>query len=864
MTRIKKIFLLAFSLLFIGILLGAVCFLLYNYRKWQLLMPSTPPDRNIETIRKDFRKFKSFSRFEFSELVPLQLRSEDEPLIAEYELDRKELGELRLPAYWNLNIAALRSRTFPIRVGMKNKVLSFSGPIRRGYYEIRTEPFLNYGAADYLMTVSVSGKGKLRMGSYGYGQEYTGDFREIICNYKEPVSFLKSVTVAEKPGIQTFSFALSFVGELKVSDLQVYVVPRTRPECSFAEGELLEVSPLPPPEKSDYPNCHFTAKLRVNGIFSGEPLQKQIQLVVPGFQNKKLLPAASLKKGDRVRVSVVPFEKAAQEEKSVQQADALEDFNLHSYFAFSMSRIPEFQKVYPGIPVLDDAGESEALGKPVNPPLSKESLDAKRRFVRTELERMNRMIREAESRRSSVNKEFSEVWARRAARYNVLNPEAPPEKQLIWANDGGHFFTLPRHFELVGKPVSMQPQNLQAIRVMKDFFEENGVRFLIQIIPDYYDIAARALNPEFADFPDVSAARVARELLENGVETLYSSDRMVRMSHDHPLLFFYPKNAHPATGAQEVLTDQMCGFIRDFPMVLNPLSKGDVFSMKEESCKNWGNEAWPEKVDTGRNKGGEIYSGSFVYLNGRRILFDPNSPLLVFGNSYIQTPMNEGAYASYLARKLHHVPDHIRVSGMGPFLTIPKMFFANRQKYLAGKKLAVLPVGLNHLLLKNNFLNLQDLAELHTKLNGKPLSRTIHPAGKPASPDIMRKAAASLEDPEVKIAAWDDFITQNNGMSCLVAPGKEQVLYDDPRLARSAENRNKPFAVLVKIAAFYEKNITLSVNGVRKFVPAVMEVPRWNFMVFELPPGTESLHIALTGSDPDAVAAVQSISIHGL
>ncbi len=43
-----------------------------------------------------------------------------------------------------------------------------------------------------------------------------------------------------------------------------------------------------------------------------------------------------------------------------------------------------------------------------------------------------------------------------------------------------------------------------------------------------------------------------------------------------------------------------------------------------------------------------------------------------------------------------------------------------------------------------------------------------------------------------------------------------------------------------------------------------MEVPRWNFMVFELPPGTESLHIALTSSDPDAVAAVQSIALHGL
>ncbi len=866
MTRKKKIFLwLAASILFLCALAVIAACLKYYVLKRNTKPAPLRSDWNIESIRKDFRKFRSFSRFEFSELVPVRLTSEDDPLLSEYDLDRKAVGKLEVPAHWNLNIAALRSKTFPIRVEMKDKVISFSSPMRRGYYEIRTEPFLNYGAADYLMTVSVSGKGKLRMGSYGYGREYTGDFLEFTCRQKTPVTFVKPVSVAENPDIRTFSFALSFSGDLKVSDLQVYVVPKTRPECSFAEGELVEVSPLPPAEKSDYPNCHFTARFRVNGIFSGEPLPRFIQLVIPGFREKKPLPAAALKKGDRIRVSIVPFEKALPEEKSIQQADALEDFTLGSYFAFSVSKVPEFQKVYPGIPVLTDSGESAASGKPVNPPLSAESLEAEKRFIRTELEKMNRLIREADSRGPSVNKEFSEVWSRRSAKYNLLNPGAPPEKQLIWANDNGHFFALPRYFELVGKPVSMQPQNLQAIRAMKDFFEENGVRLLVQIIPDYYDIAARILNPEFADFPDVSAGRVARQLLENGVETLYSSDWIVRKAHEHPLLFFYPTNAHPATGAQEILTDQMLRFLQDSPIVLPPLGDGNVFSVKEESCKDWGREAWPEKADTGSNKGGEIYTGSFVYLNGRRILFDPKSPLLIIGNSYIQTPMSEGAYASYLARKLRHVPDHIRVSGMGPFLTIPKMIFANRQKYLAGKKLVIMPIGLNHLLLKNNFLNLQDLADLNTKLNGRPLSRSVPlPPAQPVSSDVLKKAAESLEFPEVKIAAWEEFIAQNGGAPYRVAPGRDLVLYDNPRLERSAENRDKPFVVLVKVAAFYEKNVALSVNGIRKFIPSVMEEPRWNFLVFELPAGTESLRISLTGADPDAVAAVQSIALHGL
>ncbi len=786
----------------------------YCYSKGNTKAAPVRSDWNIESIRKNFRKFRSFSRFEFSEPVPVRLTSEDDPVLSEYDLDRKAVRKLKVPVNWNLNIAALRSKTFPVRIEMKDKVISFSSPMRRGYYEILTEPFLNYGAADYLMTVSASGKGKLRMGSYGYGREYTGDFLEFTSSRKTPVTFVK---------------------------------------------------PVSPAEKSDYPNCHFTVRFRVNGIFSGEPLPRFIQLVIPGFREKKPLPAAALKKGDRIRVSIVPFEKALPEEKSIQQADALEDFTLGSYFAFSVSKVPEFQKVYPGIPVLTDSVESAASGKPVNPPLSGESREAEKRFIRAELEKMNRLIRAADARGLSVNREFSEVWTRRLAKYNLLNPEAPSEKQLIWANDNGHFFALPRHFELVGKPVYMQPQNLQAIRAMKDFFEENGVRFLVQIIPDYYDIAARVLNPEFADFPDVAAARVARQLLENGVEALYSSDWMVRKAHEHPLLFFYPTNAHPATGAQEILTDQMLRFLQESPIVLPPLGDGNVFSAKEESCKDWGREAWPQKADTGNNKGGEIYTGSFVYLNGRRILFDPKSPLLIIGNSYIQTPMNEGAYACYLARKLRHVPDHVRVSGMGPFLTIPKMIFANRQKYLAGKKLVIMPIGLNHLLLRNNFLNLQDLADLNTKLNGKPLSRSVPvPPGDPVPPEVMKKAAESLEFPEAKIAAWEEFIAQNGGVPCRTAPGRELVLYDNPRLERSAENRDKPFVVLVKVAAFYEKNVALSVNGIRKFIPSVMEEPRWNFMVFELPAGTEKLRISLTCSDPDAVAAVQSIALHGV
>lgn len=863
-SRSKKILSFIFSLLFLGILTGIVFILIHHYQKKEPELMPTPPDRNIEDIRKSFRKFKSFSRYELSELTPPQLGTEDDPLIAEFELDRKKLKELKVPANWKLHTAALRRKSFPIRLEMKDKVISFDSSSKRGYYEIRTEPFLNYGAADYLMTITVSGKGKFRMGYCCYGQKATGESREIVVNSTIPATFVKSFNITENPDVQTFCFALSFIGKLKIHDLQVYVIPKTRPECSFVEGELVEVSPLPLPEQTDYPNCHFTAKLRVNGIFSGEPVPSEMQVVIPGFQQKKLLPSASLKKGDKVRVSLVPFEKATSGEKSIQQSDALEDFNLHSYFAFSIAKIHEFQKTYPGIPLLSETRDPASLEKPVNPPLSKELLEAKQQYIRMELERMNRFIKQAETCYPAINKKFSDIWARRAEKYNVLNPEEPADKQLIWANDSGHFFTLPRNFELVEKDVSMLPQNLQAIRGMKDFFERNGVRFIVQIIPDYYDIAARVLNPEFTDFPDIAAAKVTRAFLENGIETLYCSDLMVQKAHNYPLLFFYPKNSHPDTGAQEIMTDQLCQFIRKNSIGLTPLPDGNVFSVKEEETCYKTLESWPKNVDTGKYKGGSPQTGASVYLNDRKIEFDSKSPLLIF-NSFIQTPMGEGAYPAYLARKLNHVPDHISISAMGPFLTIPKMFFANRQKYLAGKKLAVFPAGLKHLLFRNNFLNLQDMMELNTKLSGKSLSRSIPlPSAKPLSPDIMKKAAETLKYPDVKIAAWDDFITQSNASQYLIDPGKEQALCDEKNIVRLEANRTKPFVVLVKVAAFYEKNIVLTVNGIRKFVPTIFEAPCWNFMAFELPPETKNLHITLTSSDPNAIAAIQNMALHGL
>ena len=133
-------------------------------------------------------------------------------------------------------------------------------------------------------------------------------------------------------------FGADTISSVKKLTLQERPDDLAKVGITVLEGTLKELSAIPDPKKSDYPDCRFTALMEGDRIIDGARCPRKIQLVIDGFKDYKLLATAKLKPGDKVRCSVIPFEKLPDEKKTVQQADDLNLFELQSYYVLEVEK----------------------------------------------------------------------------------------------------------------------------------------------------------------------------------------------------------------------------------------------------------------------------------------------------------------------------------------------------------------------------------------------------------------------------------------------------------------------------------------------------------------------------------------------
>ena len=115
-------------------------------------------------------------------------------------------------------------------------------------------------------------------------------------------------------------------------------------KTTVVEGEIIERSELPDPEQSDYPNCRFTVHFSGNTIKSGEPCPKEFSLIVEGFKDYHILPNNSVKAGDKVLCSIIPFEELPEDYQSTQQSDDLNLYLLENYYLIDYSIIDDYSE----------------------------------------------------------------------------------------------------------------------------------------------------------------------------------------------------------------------------------------------------------------------------------------------------------------------------------------------------------------------------------------------------------------------------------------------------------------------------------------------------------------------------------------
>lgn len=98
-------------------------------------------------------------------------------------------------------------------------------------------------------------------------------------------------------------------------------------------AKVKQVSKIPEPAAMDYDDLITTVKFDVEKIEKGTYDKKEILVQLLAIRDRKRLPAASLAKGQRVQLYLLPWKKTAEQIKSVQQVDDIADDALLPYFA---------------------------------------------------------------------------------------------------------------------------------------------------------------------------------------------------------------------------------------------------------------------------------------------------------------------------------------------------------------------------------------------------------------------------------------------------------------------------------------------------------------------------------------------------
>lgn len=538
-----------------------------------------------------------------------------------------------------------------------------------------------------------------------------------------------------------FRAMLKITGDVQLEKYVLFVDREQikREKRTLVEGTLTELSMIPDPKKSDYANCRFTAHLVGNSILDGVSCPKEINLVIEGFRNYKKLDTANLKVGDKVYCLMLPFENLSNTEKSTQQADDLNLFSLENYYCIGIKKVYEFHdQEFPesGIYFNDIKMKYVSIfERHINPPIAPELVQEQKAAIAAELVKINAMLEPwTEAKKAETNKAFMLAWEKEKSKDVEKGKDYNRVKigntTYVWRNMDNSFWCLPVNYTLIGKYKPVSKEKMDALVALKDFLEANGCQFIVSLVPYFYDISARVINPDFKDVPDFATAYMVKQFLESGIETIYGSQEIIKKYNLYPFAFFFPDNHHPSDVTQDVLSDKMAEKLSRFrftkTLERNKISEKPMIHL-------YGNDKYlfPKNCDIGKNIVNHTHTCRCILYDGNILRFKNDSPVLVFGNSFIETPMGPGfeSYPALLSAKLLIPLSVLQVNAMGSMTTIPLLFVSNPGKYLTGKKVVILQMGMKHFKLDFEFNNVKNIDECNQMLSGKKIIKTLQVKG---------------------------------------------------------------------------------------------------------------------------------------
>jgi len=227
------------------------------------------------------------------------------------------------------------------------------------------------------------------------------------------------------------------------------------------------------------------------------------------------------------------------------------------------------------------------------------------------------------------------------------------------------------------------------------------------------------ISQEFRNVPDYQSAVIAKQLLEAGIETVYIADDIIKNYHQFEYAYFYPDNDHPSDTVQNIISDELAKRIARYHLPKN-LDASKIEYKRLTGIKNSVlSSQYPANCDIGSNTAGSAVQNRAVFYNGYLLPSKTggkkNSPVFVFGNSYIETPMlYPDSLPTLLASKILLTVDSDRIGSILPVSSTIQKIFHNPEFYLRNRVVVILQMGAKHF-----YAQWSDISQMDQNLTGK-------------------------------------------------------------------------------------------------------------------------------------------------
>ena len=296
------------------------------------------------------------------------------------------------------------------------------------------------------------------------------------------------------------------------------------------EGTVREVSPIPVPEKNDYPDCLYSAMIDVYS-FDGDDVKisKELIINIPIMRNKKIFASNILCPGDKIFVRCAEYETMPERIKNIQISDVFQSFEHNYFYAVKINKIHNFSH----------KASNNFIERKITI-LSLKTLPSENKAIDLRKQRINAEIAKIETKLKKHGGTFDQ-WRKDyksvAQKYKCLSDR----NYAAWINDSFYSADV--------KEQKYSTKNyIEGILPYKKYFEANNIDLIILRIPTEGDFAARVLGADsFVENPDWIEHYY--ECLKNDIEIVDPMPQMYAHRHDFPLFYFYNnKDEHPFEG----------------------------------------------------------------------------------------------------------------------------------------------------------------------------------------------------------------------------------------------------------------------------------------------------------------------------